>query len=191
MAEDPAAVQSLISVLAHLARSDAAQLVECLSAAGALEPALQKWCERQVEIRTPYDIRLTTGALGALLTCPHPGLDAVGVRGKRTDVGGAIRTRARAAERAEEWSRVPARVKLEMLLADAYIEATTQEEEADGEGDWEEGEEEEDEAGAFGGGGGGLAGFSAAQLGGERGARTICGGGHLRPCGPARLRAGV
>lgn len=39
-------------------------------------------CERQIEVRTPYDIRLTTSALAALLASPHPALDAIQVCGR-------------------------------------------------------------------------------------------------------------
>jgi hypothetical protein len=148
------------------------------------------WCERQIEVRTAYDIRLTTSALAGLLAAPHPALDAMQVsstrvcllgearvrpspaqpslrsrpsspwvatafnplpsvpscppsppphstprcltppalqvKGKRLDTDGGIRTRARAAARAEQWSAVPLRVRLIMLLTDAYIEATAQ-----------------------------------------------------------------
>jgi hypothetical protein len=37
------------------------------------------WCERQIEVRTAYDIRLTTSALAGLLAAPHPALDAMQV----------------------------------------------------------------------------------------------------------------
>ena len=42
---------------------------------------MQKWCERQIEVRTPYDIKLTTTALAGLLVAPHPALDAIQVGG--------------------------------------------------------------------------------------------------------------
>lgn len=144
------------------------------------------------QIRTPYDIRLTTTALASLLVSGHPAIDAIQVRracrggpaclcilcaclasplsterlpahvpralpphartlrpdpaphaihhpprthcphllrqvkGKRLDTEGGVRTRARARATAEQWSAVPLRVKIVMLLTDAYIEATTQ-----------------------------------------------------------------
>ena len=139
------AVQSLLSVLAFIARSDPTQLVDLLSQAdggagdgtSALHVAMTKWTERHMELRTPYDIKSSITALGSLLACPHPALNAVLVRGKRVDTGTGIRTRARGVTQAEQWSQVPLRVKLVMLLADSYIEASTQ-----GEGQWQ-GEEEE------------------------------------------------
>jgi hypothetical protein len=141
-AEDPGTVQSLLAVLAHAARADAGALVGALAAAGALAPAMAKWCERQVEVRTPYDIRLTTTALGALLACPHPALDGVTVQGRRVEEAGgggaaaaAIRTRSRAAAAPERFAPAPLRAKLLSLLADAFIEAAVQEEEADEGGD--------------------------------------------------------
>jgi len=132
--EDPMAVQSLLSVLAFVARSDATQLVDLLSkadggandGASALQVAMLKWTERHMEIRTPYDIKSSITALGSLLACPHPALNAVVVKGKRVDTGTGIRTRARGVTQAEQWSQVPLRVKLVMLLADSFIEATTQ-----------------------------------------------------------------
>ncbi|KAL4434017.1 hypothetical protein ABPG75_000458 [Micractinium tetrahymenae] len=150
-AEDSAMVQSLLCVLAQLLRSDQQQLLDCLAGIrlsdgrSALEAAMQKWCERQIEIRTPYDIKLTTSALAALLASSHPALDAIQVKGKRLDTEGGIRTRARARTRAEQWSAVPLRIKIIMLLTDAFIEATTQGVES--EDDWEEisGSEEEEE----------------------------------------------
>ncbi len=149
--EDPMAVQSLLSVLAFIARSDATQLVELLSTAdggsgdgtSALHVAMSKWTELHMEIRTPYDIKSSITALGSLLVCPHPALNAVAVRGKRVDTGTGIRTRARGVTQAEQWSQVPLRVKLVMLLADSYIEASTQGEGGEhGMGQWG-GEEEE------------------------------------------------
>lgn len=166
-ADDSATVQSLLTVVAQLVRLDAPRLVGCLAGVAledgrsALAVVMDKWCERQIEIRTgasgcrrllnrfericfsaptmpiplsrpltpsatAYDIKLTTTALGTLLTCGHPALDGIVVRGRRLDTGGSIRTRARARAQAEQWTQVPLRVKLLMLLTDAYIEATTQ-----------------------------------------------------------------
>jgi hypothetical protein len=45
----------------------------------ALEACMSKWVERQMEVRTAYDIRLTTAALAGLLACPHGALDAIQV----------------------------------------------------------------------------------------------------------------
>ncbi|KAL4441799.1 hypothetical protein ABPG77_003715 [Micractinium sp. CCAP 211/92] len=156
-AEDSAMVQSLLCVLAQLLRADQQQLLDCLAGIRlgdgrtALEAAMQKWCERQIEIRTAYDIKLTTSALAALLISSHPALDAIQVKGKRLDTEGGIRTRARARAHAEQWSAVPLRVKIVMLLTDAYIEATTQGIES--EEDWEEAsgsEDDEEEPGGVG-----------------------------------------
>ncbi|PRW57646.1 importin-9 isoform X1 [Chlorella sorokiniana] len=153
VADDPAMVQSLLCVLAQLLHSEQQQLLDCLAGMqlgdgrSALEAAMQKWCERQIEIRTPYDIRLTTTALAGLLTAAHPALDAIQVKGMRLDTEGGIRTRAKARTTAEQWSVVPLRVKLVQLLTDAFIEATTQEEE---EGEWEDGSgsDEDEDAGS-------------------------------------------
>ncbi|KAI3434732.1 hypothetical protein D9Q98_002793 [Chlorella vulgaris] len=150
-AEDSAMVQSLLCVLAQLLHADQQQLLDCLAGiqlsdgCSALEACMRKWCERQIEVRTAYDIRLTTAALAALLTSSHPALDLIQVKGKRLDTESGVRTRARARAQAEQWSSVPLRVRIVMLLTDAFIEATTQDEAS--EDDWEEagGSEEEEQ----------------------------------------------
>lgn len=144
------AVQSLLSVLAFVANADAAQLVDLLSRAdggtgdgsSALQVAMTKWTERHMEIRTPYDIKMSISALGALLACPHPAVDAVVVKGRRVDTATGIRTRA--SKQVEQWSQVPLRVKLVMLLADSYIEASTQGGGEGGAGEWGGAGDEED-----------------------------------------------
>jgi hypothetical protein len=70
--------------------------------------------------RRAWRCRFAQSKLAALLCC------AVQVKGKRLDTEGGIRTRARAAAQAEQWSAVPLRVKIVMLLTDSYIESTTQ-----------------------------------------------------------------
>lgn len=89
------------------------------------------------------------------------------VKGKRLDVEGGIRTRARARAAAEQWSAVPLRVKIVMLLTDAYIECTTQEEESEDE--WEEVSGSDDDDDDAGGAAGALAPPAA---GPERGTRS-------------------
>lgn len=137
----PATVQSLVCVIAHLIMTDVGQVLDCLAAgqvmgmeesgnqspSSAVSAVMDVWTQRQMEIRTPYDIKLTTAALSKLLMSPHPALDTVMVKGRRTDTGNsAIRTRSRSKTQQEEWSYVPLRVKIIMLLTDAYIETTTQ-----------------------------------------------------------------
>lgn len=156
-AEDPATVQSFLQVLATLAQQDVSHLVEWLASipikddsnegqVSALHVAMEKWTERQIEVRTPYDIRLTIVALASILACPHQAIDSVFVKGKRIDDQSGIRTRSRAAKHAEQWSRVPLRVKIVMLLADAYIEARTQQHGAQGqeEDEWIEDDGDDD-----------------------------------------------
>ena len=98
----------------------------CTPSASPLHPPPPLLLVLLLQVRTPYDIRLTTSALAALLASRHPALDAVQVKGKRLDTEGAIRTRARARAAAEQWSWVPLRVRLVVLLTDAYIEANAQ-----------------------------------------------------------------
>jgi importin-9 len=149
-ADDPVFIQGLLSVFSHLLLSHGEQVIELLAtvqvqvppdnAPGgtppqslpALEALMRKWTERQTEIRTAYDIKLTTSALAWLLACRHPALEGVTVRGRRADTDGSVRTRARAKTFAEQWSQVPLKHRLLALLADAYIEADVQ---GDGDGD--------------------------------------------------------
>lgn len=101
-AEDSALVQSLITVLAQLAQLDVGQLVSILAGINqpdgrsALAAVMDKWVDRQIEIRTAYDIKLTTTALAALVGCGHPALAALQAKGRRLDIASGIRTRARA-----------------------------------------------------------------------------------------------
>jgi importin-9 len=189
----PATIQSLVCVIAHLIMTDVGQVLDCLavgrvtvvqgvgnqSPSSSLSAVMDVWTQRQMEIRTPYDIKLTTAALSKLLMSPHPALDTVMVKGRRTDTdNSAIRTRSRSKTQQEEWSYVPLRIKILMLLIDAYIETTTQdvgngfgggeEAEYDDDGDddsgsdWEEdGHDDGDERG--GGGGDMVSGWSTIQ----------------------------
>lgn len=175
-ADDSSLVQSLVMVVATLVHSSPGSTVDCLAASNlpdgrsALSAVMAKWVERQIEVRTPYAIKLTTTALATLLDSQHPALQQLQVRGKRVDSGGGIRTRARARTQSEEWSSVALPVKIAMLLTDAYIEATTQgegedddgayDEDEGSEGSWEEAGSEEEE-GSGGGEGMPLLGIDA------------------------------
>lgn len=121
-AEDPALVQSLISVIASFARIDASQMIDALGAP-LFQVAMDKWCERHIEIRTPYDIKRSVVALAAVLACPNPMIDEMVVKGQRIDTGPAIRTRSKAVTLKEEWSMIGLRQKILLLLVDSYIEA--------------------------------------------------------------------
>lgn len=127
-AEDPSTVQSLLSVLATLSRIDTNALINILSniGAGVLQAVMDKWIERHMEIRTPYDIKLSIVALSSILSSNLPILDQISVRGQRIDTSSSIRTRSQAATRKEEWSMVPLRTKIALVLLDSYIESMTQ-----------------------------------------------------------------
>jgi len=148
-AEDPALVQSLLGVVASFARVDASAMAEALG--GPLfQAVMDKWCERHIEIRTPYDIKRSVVALAAVLACPNPIIDQIVVRGHRIDTGPAIRTRSKAVTMKEEWNSIPLRQKILLLLVDAFIEArVTRGDEGsigeEDEGEWESDDWEEDE----------------------------------------------
>ena len=149
VAENPSTVQSLITVVASLARIDASLLVTILASIGGTPSALQlvmdKWVERHIEIRTPYDIKLSILALSNILQCPNPLIDQVMVKGQRTDTSTSIRTRSRAATVKEEWSMILLRCKIALLLLDSYIEAETQGMPDDDEDEWIEDDEDDAE----------------------------------------------
>lgn len=150
-AEDPSTVQSLLSVLATLSRIDTDALINILSSIGGspavLQSVMDKWIERHIEIRTPYDIKLSIVALSAILTSNLSILDKISVRGQRIDTSSSIRTRSRAATRKEEWSMVPLRTKIALVLLDSYIESVTQGNApgVDDEDEWIEDDDEDDE----------------------------------------------
>lgn len=130
VAEEPTLVQSIIGVLATLIRIDADAFLQTIIGLGGNPPALQlimdKWIERHIEIRTPYDIKRSIVALASILTSPNQMLDQIIVKGCRTDTSSSIRTRSKALTIKEEWSMVPLRCKIALLLLDSYIEAATQ-----------------------------------------------------------------
>ena len=150
LAEDPALVQSLVGVIASFARIDTSQMIEALGAP-LFQATMDKWCERHIEIRTPYDIKRSVVALAAVLACPNPIIDDLVVRGQRTDTGPAIRTRSKAVTLKEEWSLIGLRQKILLLLVDSYIETRVAGADEEDEGEWEgddDWEEEGDEEGS-------------------------------------------
>ena len=134
VAEYPSTVQTLVCVLAHLTLTNAEELIHCLASIqlaegfSALQAVMDVWTQRQMEMRTPYDIKLTTTALTRILMTPPPSaIDDIYVRGRRLDTNGkAIRTRSKSCQQKEEWSVVPLRVKVAVLLVDSYIEQVVQ-----------------------------------------------------------------
>lgn len=120
----------MLSVIFTLARTDANALMNLLfnieGNAGAMQSIMDKWIERHMEIRTPYDIKLSVIALGSILLSTHPAAEGLQVKGKRIDTSTSIRTRSKSQTLKEEWSIVPLKVKIGLLLVDSYIENTTQ-----------------------------------------------------------------
>lgn len=120
----------MLSVIFTLARTDANSLMNLLFSiegnASAMQSIMDKWIERHMEIRTPYDIKLSVIALGSILLSTHPAAEGLQVKGKRIDTSTSIRTRSKSQTLKEEWSIVPLKVKIGLLLVDSYIENTTQ-----------------------------------------------------------------
>jgi hypothetical protein len=120
----------MLSIIFTLARTDANALMNLLFSiegnAGAMQSIMDKWIERHMEIRTPYDIKLSVIALGSILLSTHPAAEGLQVKGKRIDTSTSIRTRSKSQTLKEEWSIVPLKVKIGLLLVDSYIENTTQ-----------------------------------------------------------------
>lgn len=150
MADEPSLVQSLIGVLATLIRIDSSAFITIIAGFQdkelSLQAIMEKWIERHIEIRTPYDIKRSIVGLATIVTCSNPAIDQVVVKGCRTDTSSSIRTRSKAMTLKEEWSMVPLRSKIALLLLDSYIEADTQglENVADEE-EWIEDDDEDDD----------------------------------------------
>lgn len=142
----------MLSVIFALARTDANALINLLfdieGNAGAMQNIMDKWIERHMEIRTPYDIKLSVVALGSILLSTHPAAEGLQVKGKRIDTSTSIRTRSKSQTLKEEWSIVPLKVKIGLLLIDSYIETTTQgSENLEDDTEWiEDDEDEEDDS---------------------------------------------
>ena len=130
MAEEPLLVQSLIGVLATLIRIDSSAFLTTIAGFQGdhmgLQAVMEKWIERHIEIRTPYDIKRSIVGLASILACPNPAIDNIVVKGCRTDTSSSIRTRSKSVTMKEEWSMVPLRSKIALILLDSYIEAETQ-----------------------------------------------------------------
>ena len=120
----------MLGIIFALARTDADALINLIfnteGSTSALQNIMDKWIERHMEIRTPYDIKLSVIALGSILLSSHPAAEGLQVKGKRIDTSTSIRTRSKSQTLKEEWSIVPLKVKIGLLLVDSYIEATTQ-----------------------------------------------------------------
>lgn len=151
IAEEPLLVQSLIGVLATLMCIDCSSFIEILSSFEGndtrIQNAMEKWIERHIEIRTPYDIKRSILGLASILACPNPSIDTIVVKGCRTDTSSSIRTRSKAVTMKEEWSMVPLRSKIALILLDSYIEAETQgaAELDDDEEEWIEDEDDDED----------------------------------------------
>lgn len=149
MAEEPMLVQSLIGVLATLFRIDCSAFISIIASLDsnqtAIQNAMEKWIERHIEIRTPYDIKRSIVGLASILACPNPLIDNIFVKGCRTDTSSSIRTRSKSVTMKEEWSMVPLRSKIALILLDSYIEAETQGAAGlDEEEEWIEDEDDDD-----------------------------------------------
>ncbi|CEG01392.1 Armadillo-type fold [Ostreococcus tauri] len=124
---------SLLTVFARIAHFDANAFIELLSSlpSGGEEPnafdfVMRQWVENQGMVYGSFDIKLTTSALGIILSTQHAALSAVIVKGQIVEhpsESGRIRTRQRARDVGpEEWTRVPLSSKIVEVLADALIE---------------------------------------------------------------------
>ncbi|KAG2426502.1 hypothetical protein HXX76_011729 [Chlamydomonas incerta] len=113
----------------------------------ALQAVLTIMLERQGCVRGRLASKTACLALLELLGSRHPLLGAVMVRGRRQDLAGGVRTRKQAAAAGgEQWTQVPAAVKMVAVVADLMVEQPWAQGGEDGSF---AGEDEEDEAGSF------------------------------------------
>eukprot|EP00899_Mesostigma_viride_P014625 jgi/Mesvir1/23163/Mv22638-RA.1 len=133
-AQMPMLKQSLLLIYARLVHmsfpqvSHVLDLLASLPAEGnesGLHFVVAQWLAFQEQVRFSFPIKLTTTALGMLLTSADPRLATITVPGRQLEVpdDGRIMTRSRAKKVDEKWSHVPAPCKMFSLLVDALAEA--------------------------------------------------------------------
>ncbi|XP_076468794.1 importin-9-like [Babylonia areolata] len=149
-------MQSLLMVFAHLINLQLEAVLEFLTSVPgptgkpALEFVLTEWCSRQHLFFGSYERKVSALALAKLLRhaimTNDPRFHNIIVQGEPvSSTSSGIRTRSKAKESPEQWTEIPALVKMYKLLINELshqIETALAKQEADAE---EEDEEDEDE----------------------------------------------
>mmetsp|Transcript_12632 Transcript_12632/g.27297 ORF Transcript_12632/g.27297 Transcript_12632/m.27297 type:complete len:1089 (+) Transcript_12632:75-3341(+) len=158
-------VTGLLMVLAKLVHVDVNQLINLLdtrtatkpdgTVVRALEAVIPIWLERAGESSGRFRTALEATALTRLLESKHVKLQELMVKGKALDTRTGVRTRSQVAQQGgEQHTRVPAIVKLVVVLAQMLVHAKEKEEESQlfdgGEYDDDEGSGGEEEGGEQG-----------------------------------------
>ncbi|KAL9098812.1 MAG: hypothetical protein Q9187_009595, partial [Circinaria calcarea] len=151
-------IQSLIMVFAGLCTTAPKEVVDFLSqlninAENGLSSVLAKWLENSINFAGYFEIRQNIMALSKLYSLEDPRIQQVGVKGdlvvKQT---GRIKTRSQARLNPDEWTIIPANLKILKILVEELSSAATSRyladptaaaagvdsEDSDDEDDWED-----------------------------------------------------
>ncbi|KAI5463506.1 putative importin beta-5 subunit [Mariannaea sp. PMI_226] len=130
-AEAAAFIQSLILVFARLSLSGAQDVVEFLSqiqinGESGLKIVLTKWLENSVNFAGYDEIRLNVIALSKLYSLNDPRITQTTVKGDLivNNNDGLIKTRSRAKKNPDQYTIIPAPLKIVKLLIDELISAS-------------------------------------------------------------------
>ncbi|KAI9592385.1 armadillo-type protein [Syncephalis fuscata] len=161
MSETATQIQSLVMVFAELIRSQTKVTIDFLHATTAsqgvtgMQLLLSKWCENHPYFHGYFSIKMSIYALSILLANMDDRLSQVQLKGDlMPSTDGRIVTRSRSKSHPDQYTVVPAPVKImKLLLAElqtdeaprptgSVIGSDNEEEDEDEEGEWEDLEEE-------------------------------------------------
>lgn len=129
-AEKAQFIQSLILVFARLSMSSPQDVVDFLSQVdihgeNGLNVVLAKWLENSVNFAGYEAIRQNVVALSKLYSLEDPRIRQIGVKGDLiVQESGRIKTRSRAKAQPDQWTTIPANLKILKVLVDELTSAS-------------------------------------------------------------------
>ncbi|KAJ3489566.1 hypothetical protein NLG97_g5966 [Lecanicillium saksenae] len=130
IAQQAAIIQSLILVFARLSLNGAQDVVQFLSqiqinGETGLQIVMAKWLENSVSFAGYDEIRQNVIALSKLFALSDPRLEQVAVKGDLIpDDDGLIKTRSRAKQNPDQYTVVPAQLKIVKVLIEELLSAS-------------------------------------------------------------------
>ncbi|KAJ6786429.1 hypothetical protein PWT90_04051 [Aphanocladium album] len=130
IAQQAAIIQSLILVFARLSLNGAQDVVQFLSqiqinGETGLQIVMAKWLENSVSFAGYDEIRQNVIALSKLFALSDPRLEQVAVKGDLIpDDDGQIKTRSRAKQNPDQYTIVPAQLKIVKVLIEELLSAS-------------------------------------------------------------------
>jgi importin-9 len=130
-AEKAQFIQSLILVFARLSMSSPRDVVDFLSQVdihgeNGLNVVLAKWLENSVNFAGYDAIRQNVTALSNLYSLDDPRIKQIGVKGDLiVQESGRIKTRSQAKSNPDQWTTIPADLKILKVLVDELTNAST------------------------------------------------------------------